>query len=293
MIKWINRNELDVEKYNTCIDKSSQGLLYAYSWYLDIVCTDWMVLVFNDYEAVMPLPYRKKLTLKYIYPPFWMLQLGVFSQGEVDIENQLVLEVLNKYRFVELRLNSSNTIGNSEFIHEKYFQILDLNVDHNSVTSNYQSDRKKDVRKAKKNELITQWNDRPENLIQLFQNNVGTRTPEIKEKDYQVLLELIETCVRKNVGEILSVYQGNDLVASAFFLKYRDTVTILCSSTDFNNRNNGANTYLIDEAIKKHSSSYKVFNFGGSSMPSIAKYFKSFGAKDVSYPMILKRKFGL
>ena len=98
---------------------------------------------------------------------------------------------------------------------------------------------------------------------------------------------LLETCISKNKGELLSVYDENNcLVAAGFFLKHNKRVTILVSTTDLKNRKNGANTYLIDQAIQKYLSNYKVFNFGGSSIKSIANYFLSFGAKENTYYQI-------
>ena len=127
----------------------------------------------------------------------------------------------------------------------------------------------------------------------MFKENVGKRTPEIVEKDYQNLERLINACIKREVGEILSVYQEEQLVASGFFLKHQKNVTILCSSTDFKNRNNGANTFLIDTAIRKYGSEFDTFNFGGSSMTSIAQYFFSFGAKNVEYPFLKQKRLSL
>ena len=109
----------------------------------------------------------------------------------------------------------------------------------------------------------------------------------VSEEDYLVLEELIRTCIKKGLGEIGSIYNNeNKLVASGFFLKHKKSVTILVSSTDFNNRKNGENTFLIDRAIYKYQKKYEVFNFGGSSMKQIASYFLSFGAKTVAYDQI-------
>ena len=147
------------------------------------------------------------------------------------------------------------------------------------------------MKKANKFGLRVQWSDEPKNLIELFQNNVGQRTPEIQSKDYENLERLIQACIDRKVGDILSIYQQEQLVASAFFLKHQNTVTILCSSTDFSNRNNGANTFLIDTAIQKYKLEYDIFNFGGSSMESIAKYFFSFGAEQMSYPFLQQKRY--
>lgn len=166
-------------------------------------------------------------------------------------------------------------------------QILSLSEDYDSFFKNYKKDRRKDLKKADSLDLIEKWDDNLETLIELFKNNVGKRIPNIIEKDYNVLKKLIDICLEKRVGEVLSIYDNEDkLVASGFFLKHKKTVTILVSSTDFKNRKNGANTFLIDRSIYKYEKNFEVFNFGGSSMQSIAKYFLSFGGVSLKYQQI-------
>lgn len=135
------------------------------------------------------------------------------------------------------------------------------------------------MQKAIKLGLTEEWHDSPEKLITLYKKNIGKRVKKIKEKEYEILINLIHKCIEKGLGEILSVYSNQYLVGSAFFLKHQKTITILVSSTDLENRKNGVNTYLIDRAIYKYQKEYNIFNFGGSSMSSIASYFNSFGAK--------------
>ena len=143
---------------------------------------------------------------------------------------------------------------------------------------------KKAKEKASKNDLTEKWNDDPVKLIDLFKENIGKRTPNILENDYNTVLTLMKLCIDKRVGEVLSIYDAHkNIVASGFFLKHKNEITILMSSTDFKNRNNGANTFLIDRAIFKFEKNYTVFNFGGSTIKSVAKYFLSFGAETLNY----------
>ena len=79
MITYIKRKDLEVEKYDACIENSLQSRVYAFSWYLDIVADNWDVLVLDDYKAVMPIPWKKKYFIRYVHPPLWLLELGVFS----------------------------------------------------------------------------------------------------------------------------------------------------------------------------------------------------------------------
>ena len=100
MIYYVKRKDLDLKKYDACIDNAINSRIYGYSWYLDIVADNWDALVLNDYEAVMPLPWRQKYFIKYIYPPAWTQQLGVFSNFkiEADLVEQFVNSIPKKFK---------------------------------------------------------------------------------------------------------------------------------------------------------------------------------------------------
>ena len=288
MINYVKRQDLNVEKYDECIENSIQSNIYGFSWYLDIVADNWAVLVLDDYQAVMPIPIRKKFGITYVYPPFWLLELGVFSLDDC-IDFKLFFDFLfKKFKAVETRLNTDNEVKEKAgFLIDKQMQMVSIKENYETVFEGYRKDRKKDLRKAEKANLVEKWNESPANLIQLFKDNVGKRTPYITNKDYLVLEELIKTCIKKGVGEMLSIYnKENALVASGFFLKHQHKVTILVSSTDFKHRKNGENTFLIDRAIFKYQQKFDLFHFGGSSMDSIAKFFLSFGAETFNYQQI-------
>ena len=112
MIYFVKRNQIDEEKYNNCIATSLQSRMYAYSWYLDIVADNWNVLVLDDYEAVMPLPFHKKFLISYISQPFFTQQLGVFSKENITEETiQFFLNTIpKKYLKIALQFNSDNNI---------------------------------------------------------------------------------------------------------------------------------------------------------------------------------------
>ena len=291
MIHLVKRNQLQVDKYNSCITNSIQSRIFAYSWYLDIVTDNWDVLVLNDYEAVMPLPWRRKHLITYVYPPFWLLELGIFSQGKNIDESNFIKEVFIHFNFVELRLNTQNSLfRNVRYSIEKEMQLLSLKENYHTIFSNYSRNRKRELKKAEEHGLIEKWNENPEKLITLFEKNVGKRVSNLQKKDYQTLLELMKISIAKEIGEMLTVYDLNQSLAGAIFLlKHKSTVTVLVVSTDFQNRDNGVSTFLNDRAIFKYQKEFSSFHFGGSSMNTIANYYKSFGAKTESYVLLKKR----
>lgn len=284
MLQYVSRKALDTCKYNTCVEQSIQSNIFGYSWYLDVVADNWGVLVYNDYEAVMPLPFRKKGWINYVYPPLWLIQLGIYSKEGIGEEVFLEM-VFKKFRFVETRINAKNNISEfKQFQEEKQLQILGLNCPYDDIRKNYNRNRKRELEKAVKADLTEHWNDAPSVLVDLFKENVGKRVSNIKARDYENLLELLKVCVKKKVGELLTIYdRNNHIVSAAFFLKHQNRVTELVCSSDFKNRDNGANTFMNDRAIYKYQKHFELFDFGGSSMKTIAKYYRSFGAHDECY----------
>lgn len=286
MIQLVARENLDVTKYDACVEHSLQSNIYGFSWYMDVVCDNWSALVLDDYNAVMPVPWRKKWFIKYVYPPFWVIQLGLYSKQEVD-EDQFLRVLFSKFKYVEFKSNTENKFSTSKHNTTKQLQYLNLNQDYKDIQTGYKRDRKRDLKKAKDNKLSALWNDQADKLIDIIKSNVGKRLPNVKAADYDVLLKLIEIIKYRNKGEILSIYDSSkNLVGSSIYVKHKNSVTILASSTDFSNRKYGVDTFMRDAIIAKYASQLDYFYFGGSSIKSIAKNNLSFGSKTKTYQLI-------
>jgi len=287
MINYIKRKDVEVDKYDACIENAVQSSMSAFSWYLDIVADNWDVLVLDDYEAVMPIPFRKKYGIKYVYPPFWLLELGIFSLDESQDIKPFLDVLYGEFKFSELRLNTKNKFLKSESLIHKQFQYLDLEIGYESILKGYNRNRKRELIKANKHHLIENWNDNPEKLITIFKTNIAERVKEINDKDYATLLNLMQLSIQKGVGELLTIYDANEnLLAAAFFLKHKNKVTQLVCASDVSNRKNGVHTFFNDRAIFKYQPHFSVYNFGGSSMKNIANYYTSFGADTEEYQQI-------
>lgn len=287
MINYIKRKDLDVTKYDACIENSIQSTIYAFSWYLDIVADHWDVLVLDDYNAVMPVTWRKKIGIKYVYPPLWLLELGVFSLNESqDIEPFLAI-LYSKFKFVELRLNTKNKFLKLASLVPKQFQYLDLKIGYEAILKGYNRNRKRELVKVNKYQLIENWTDNPDKLITIFKENIAERVKGISDKDYANLRNLMNFSLKNGVGELLTIYDTNDkLLAAAFFLKHKNKVTQLVCASDISNRKSGVHTFFNDRAIFKYQSHFDIYNFGGSSMENIANYYVSFGSQTEEYQQI-------
>ena len=278
-IKYLTRHQLDIKKYDACIEMALNSRIYAYSWYLDIVTDDWDVLIYGDYIAVMPLPKRKKYGLNYIYLPPWVQQLGVFSAKEIS--NTLVVDFLKtiprKFILIDVFLNTGNFIDYKNItLRDNY--ILDLNSSYENLFKNFSKGRKSSVNQAKKLSLQVEKNYDYKTLIDLFETNKGL-VLDISTYDYIRLKKLITALIPLKKVTILHIKnRNNQIIGGAVFLIDKNRITYLFSALNDEGRTQQAMPFLIDHILIANSNSDIIFDFEGSMIPEIASFFKSFGA---------------
>lgn len=275
MIHYIEHKDIDFIKWNGCVANSFNRLIYAFSWYLDVVCDDWDALVYNDYEAVFPLPKRKKWGIEYIYQPFFCQKLGVFSKMELKIEFFLNC-IPKKFKYLELNVGSSNSFVVQENINYELVLIK-------TVESQFSKNTLRNISKAKASNLSLVSNVSPEQHINLFNTNLSKLG--ITQKDLDVYIRLCYVLISNNTGKIYAVFdEFNNLVASSFIAIDGQRIYYLNGAVNQEGRNVGASHWMVSEIMKNYPG--KIFDFEGSNIGGVARFYEGFGAKKTSYPTI-------
>lgn len=285
MIKYVLHKDLDIVKYDNCIQNSLNSRIYAFSWYLDIVTDNWDALVYNEYEAVMPLPIRKKYGINYIYVPPWVQQLGLFSKYEID--KQLIHDFLNsiprKYKLVDINFNSKNSFQHKKVLLKDNY-ILNLEKSYEDLRMNFSKSRKWRINQAQKLDLKIVEEDNIDTLIEVFKNN---KEKEIGKSIFD--FSTLKTLVKKlqSIDKVKVQYiksKKNELFGGAIFISDKNRITYLFSAINNEGKKNQAMSFLIDHMIQINANSKLIFDFEGSMIKEIANYFKSFGAiKEIYY----------
>lgn len=287
MIRYLQHNEIDKQKWDTCIRESFNSIAYASSWYLDQVHEDWEALVEGEYERVMPLTGRKKFGIYYLFQPYFVQQLGVFSKSILTpaITREFINSIPEKYQYIEIKLNSFNKLSKNAFETQpnKNF-VLDLIHDYTKLHTKYSTNTKRNVKKSANFKLSLVKNVKPEAIITLFRSNRGKKLPNWTDKHYMQLQKLIYASIHNGKGITYGVFtEHNQLCAGAFFLSSSNRLIFLFSGSDETSRENGAMFMLIDEVLKEYSPGNLVLDFEGSNDESLARFYKGFGAKESSY----------
>ena len=151
MIKYLKHSGIDKSKWDETVSRSVNGIIYARSWYLDIVSPGWDALVEDDYTAVFPLTHNRKFGVRYLYQPFFTQQLGLFTRDHLTekLVNEFLQSIPHKFRFAEIHLNSMNKVDPGCYSVEYRINLeLDLIDTYENLRRNYDQNAKRNLKKA-------------------------------------------------------------------------------------------------------------------------------------------------
>lgn len=292
MITYIENKNINKLKWDQCIQASSNACIFVYSWYLDVVSENWSAIIMGDYEAVLPLASKSKYKINYLIQPFFTRYFGVFSKMEIseNLLNNFMEAIPGKFKHIEFCLHESNKFHPKSFkISERRYQYLNLSESHKNLKRNYSDNAKRNVNKAVKAGLTIKENVDPELVVNLFKTTKGQELEVFKPSDYNKLIQLMHLCTDHNKSEAYAVFDKEEnLCAGAFFMKMDNRFIFLKSGVTTFGKAKGAMHLLFDTFIRKHSESDKTLDFGGSSVETVARFYKNFGAKDCVYLRVKK-----
>lgn len=287
MIQYFEHKKIDKRKWDATIAEC--GNIYAYSWYLDIVHPGWDALVEDDYQVVMPLTGGKKFGVNYLFQPYFVQQLGVFSKAPMsDEKTEAFLKAIPaKYRFAEIRLNESNAFDKDmQGIEYHSNVILDLNQEYEAIRANYHTNTKRNLAKAENNNLQLVNTVIPYHVVALFTDNRGALLDKWGDAEYARLTSLAATAVNRKAAFILGVTEKSvgQLLCAAIFMKTNERITFLFSGLTEEGKQRQAMTYLLDQVIQQYAHQPITFDFEGSDDENLARFYLGFGGREVKYP---------
>lgn len=283
-LKYVKHENIDSGKWNHCIENASNSRIYANEWHLDRTAVIWDAFIWGDYEFVMPLPIRKKWGIAYIYQPYFSQQLGIFPSPPKEIARLFYLELFKKVRYADVHLNSSNTLEEGDnrlhFLPRKNY-LLELNQDYISISNQYSQNTRRNLSKARKNNLSLIAGIRLEEYLAFKQKNPVARN---SKADIEKLKSIIAFGQYKGIGEIYGVYDSeNKLCAAVYFCRWKERIIYLNAVADNTGKDLGATFFLVDNFIQSNAGKNLVLDFEGSMVPGVARFYRGFGAAPEMY----------
>ncbi len=284
-IHYLEHADIDKSKWDRCIDNAGNGLIYAYSFYLDTMAKQWDALVLDDYAAVMPLTWNKKYGIHYLYQPFLTAQLGVFGNNiDAKMLESFLKAIPNKFSYLDIYFNPYNFFALKGFnLYQRSNYVLDLNKPYEELYKAYRENIQRNIKKAEQVGCTVQKDFDVEKVIELAVQQMRTYGKESGDhvdrfrKLYQYLHEQ-----KKAITYGIASSQ-NELLASCVFFFSHDRAYYILVGNHPNGKTIGASHAVIDAFIKDHAGKKLLLDFEGSDIPSLAFFYSSFGAVEEKY----------
>jgi hypothetical protein len=281
-INYLTRDQIDIGKWDRCIHHAINRLPYAFSYFLDNMAPGWGALIVGNYQMVMPLTWKKKWGIKYLYQPPFIQQLGVFSENKISDDElaSFIVAMKNQFRFAEIFLNFENQATKAS-ARQNY--ILPLSTGYEQLRAGYKNDLLKNLRVAEKAQ-IRFGEGELEISLQSYQQEYNKRLPHVRKYDYDAFRLVCLSAAANNKLIIRSAYDSDGLMlSSAIFILDAGRLVLLLSVTSSNGRLQSANHFLLDQVIREFAGRSITLDFEGSEIPGIAHFYKNFGPVNQPY----------
>ena len=287
-IRWLDREEINIVKWDQRIITAPNGLIYARSFYLDAMAENWSALVAGDYEYVMPLTWNRKYGFSYLYQPYFANALGVFGPNDQPFEvSSFLKKIPKKYSYWDIDLNENNIIPNLDFNSHYYTRInyfLGLKDDYEKIKTGYKRLATRMNKKATESNLEIFRDRQAAEIIRLYQIHYAKKHPSISERVWERLKRCMEIAFQNNLGDTyVASSPAGEPIAFYIMLKDQKFIYSLLGGSTQEGKKLGAFYFLTDAIIRDHASSGKIFRFEGSDMSGISFFNSMFGPEKTKY----------
>lgn len=265
------------------------GLPYFFSWYLDVVSPGWHALVKEDYSVLFPVTVKNRFFIDYVVQPKFSAQLGML--GGTDTDWEWISTWIQKYYFsirIALNTNQPEQIAKPDgFVGVTYRMKLDKDAE--TLFAEMTSHHRQNVRKAIRGEVEVI----PTNALTVgnfFKTNKGKEL-KLGDSFYTTWLKLASEMEKRGAVYHVAAIRKGAILSAASFVVYNGWLIYLLASSSKVGRKYSANHALIWSQISRFAGSGLEFDFEGSSIPELARFYAGFGAKSYSFPRFHITKF--
>lgn len=174
----------------------------------------------------------------------------------------------------------------------RYTYLLHDIAQTESLRANMSAQLRRNIAKAMKRCLAVKRGVSAEDFLRVHSlsfERQGRKPPHVG-----TLKQLINVCRERNQGDLWGAYdEAGRLHAAAFVVWQESSAWYLAGGADPALRDSGAHALVLWEAIRTVSAYADRFDFEGSMLPGVERFFREFGAVQTPYFTISKGKISL
>jgi hypothetical protein len=289
VIKHLHHSQIDSVKWNDCLAKVEDAHFYALYEYLTSIC-DWNALIIDDgmeYQLIVPLPFKSKFGLKYLYQPFFCQQLGVYALQSMspEISKAIKNQIKKNYFFGSMNWYNSQGFEQGFKLEKKVNYVLNLDLSLEELKQNFNSNRRRLLNKLEKTVDLSSTSDglELEAVIENYKIELGSRFPEILPNHYCDLKVAFASI--QNKVDILVVRANEDgaVISESLFVIYKKKIVYLLGyNLNAYSKKSGL-TICFGFVMEKFNNQGYMLDFEGGSIDGIGRFYESLGGIKKEY----------
>lgn len=294
MFQWLDSKAINRLLWDRVIEQCPWGKVYALSAYLDQLTNhSWQALIYGDYDFVMPVPFRKKWGITYVYRPEFCQQLGVFSpvtSVAPELEQSFYEQLGKRFKHIRYPLNHTSRVYpiNGLYFRSRSNLVLPLEAPYANLKNQYKGDLRRNLEKAEKSLLRFEAFLAPKQAIDLYRKAWNARYY-IDDATYSRFNQLIEEWIMKGKAAVYGVKNDQQLLAACIVLIDKNRIYYPFSGVSETGKKMGATAFLIDRIIQKNSGKSMLLDFEGSDLENVFYFYSKFGPVSEPYYQIEKQ----
>ncbi|MDR3267553.1 MAG: GNAT family N-acetyltransferase [Tannerella sp.] len=294
--------------HKLCLTEESIPV-FSQDWWLDAVCgaANWNVLLIEENNRTLAAWPRYMPRPHLVTMPSYTQTMGIwFAPPAADAKYTSVLErrqALCK-QFIS-RSSTRSFLQNFPYTFTdwlpfywngyrqttRYTYLLQDLKDADRLRNNMSQNLRRNIRKAQEQYHVSvRQGVSVEDFLQV-QKLTFDRQGKKNTQSADALRRLIDVCRERGQGELWGGYDDDGhLHAVAFVAWQKSSAYYVAGGGDPEFRHSGAHSLVLREAIRFVSDRSDVFNFDGSMVPGIERFFREFGAIQTPYFTLSKGK---
>lgn len=163
----------------------------------------------------------------------------------------------------------------------RYTYVIDLNRSLEEIASGFSPTRRNDISKARRDGLVVRDVSDPAVVSALVQKTLARQRARPHAAEIDRMLRQF-ACPANSYA--LAAYRGSTPIACMFAVHDQKTAYYVLGGYDAEAKHHGAGAIVIQEAIQRaKEKGLKTFDFEGSTIPQIERFFRGFGGRLVPY----------
>lgn len=291
------------QKYRQFCEQESTIPIFSQAWWLDAVAGEnWNVCVVergNDIVATMPYVLQEKFGLTLLTQPKltqtlgpWLKPLAGKYSKQLSQQKDLMEALINqlpKYQYFSQNWHYANTNwlpfywkGFEQVT--RYTYVIDNLSNIDVIWGAFQENIRREIRKAENKFHLVIKENLPLNDFLLLNRQTFSRQGMQLPYSETFARQLLSTAKDRNQCRWFIAQDSAGLNHAGVLLVWdSESAYYLMGGGDPDLRNSGATSLCMWEAVKFASTVTKRFDFEGSMIEPIERFFRAFGAKQTSY----------